>query len=67
MEDDKLDQLKFKFSFTDEFGQLYEYNATECVGNLEISTSLELIVEKFKNFLIASGFSENSINEYINL
>jgi len=44
MEDDKLDQLKFKFSFTDEFGQLYEYNATECVGNLEIVDFLKIVL-----------------------
>jgi hypothetical protein len=62
--------LEFDFKYTNEYGTITHYTKqyTEDVGEALHSTfpGIQLIVEEFKSFLSAVGYTQESINEAFN-
>jgi len=54
--------LKISFSYTDEFGQESLTTKTLTTACIEDYSDFELLVDEFKLFLRASGFSEDLVN-----
>jgi len=58
------EQLNFKFEYTDEFGQTTKFEQGISVDILEYyNGNLELMVDKFKQFLYACGYSDNLVQQ----
>jgi hypothetical protein len=55
--------LKISFSFTDEFNQESILTKTITDHVLDDIPTFDLLVDEFKKFLLASGFSENSVKQ----
>lgn len=55
-------QLKLKFSYTDEFGQTTEMNKSINTSILECCGELYFMVDQFKEFLLGAGFSQDLVN-----
>ena len=50
------DFTEYKFGYTDEFGQEYKFESKLTIANIEESSSLDVLVEQFNNFLKAAGW-----------
>lgn len=57
--------LKLSFSFTDEFNQESTMTKTFTEDVFEVTTTFDLLVDEFKNFLIASGFPKDMVDSII--
>lgn len=68
MEQQETQKAKFTIKFKDQFGNVtYLEKEFDAVVLEEVGEStFDYLVENFKNFLITSEFSEESINERIN-
>lgn len=55
--------LKIYYSYTDEFGQESTMNKTLEASVLEITDTLDLLVDNFKLFLISSGFLPEQVDK----
>lgn len=53
------------FSYKDEFGQISELHNRICASNLDIQEPLPTLVDSFKRFLLAAGFNQDSVDDYI--
>jgi len=53
--------LKFNFSFTDEFGQITNFERELTTDNL-IDSSLHLQLEQFKLFLLSQGYHNEQVD-----
>ena len=53
--------LKFNFSFTDEFGQITKFERELTTDNL-IDSSLHLQLEQFKLFLLSQGYHNEQVD-----
>ena len=60
MEENKL---IYKFSHTDEFGQVCNYERELSLANIEVENSFDLMIEQFKCFLMAQGYSQNTVDK----
>jgi len=61
MEHKEEPKVKIDFSFTDELGQESRLTKTILKVDSNIQTQLELLVEEFKCFLMAAGFSPETV------
>ena len=57
----EVNNLKFDFAFTDEFGQTINYKRELTDANL-MDGILPLMVEQFKCFLLAQGFLPKQVD-----
>lgn len=55
--------LKLTFSFADEFGQESTLNKTFTTDIYEVTPQFELLIEEFKKFLLATGFSVEHVDQ----
>lgn len=60
MEENKI---KINFSYTDEFGQETNLNKSYDDAVLMDNTSFDFLVEQFKCFLYATGFSKRLVDK----
>lgn len=58
-------QLKIDFSYTDEFGQESRMVKTFDPCVLEVSDTLNFLVDEFKLFLFSQGFSRGLVKKVI--
>ena len=54
--------LKFNFSFTDEFGQTIKFERELTNANLIDYTSFDLQLEQFKLFLLSQGYHNEQVD-----
>jgi len=55
--------LKTSFSYTDEFGQISILEKTFTQDTLEITNTFDFLLEEFRCFLLASGFSSCNVDK----
>lgn len=55
--------LKVEFAYTDEFNQESRVIKTLTQAVLEGQNTLEMLVNEFKSFLLASGFSNEDVSK----
>jgi|GEM_PF-4083846 len=58
--------LKILYSYTDEFNQESIHSKTFTEDALEVTSSMELLVEEFERFIISAGFNENGFIKFMN-
>ena len=63
MEIERKDFVKLKFEYIDEFGQKYKYQTSLDVCNIDEVGSFELSVEQFKQFLLAQGYTQKTVDK----
>lgn len=56
------EQLNFKFEFTDEFNQTTKFEQNINTDCLEVENQLGLMVQEFKQFLLACGHSQENLD-----
>ena len=55
--------VKFKFEYTDEFGQKYKFSSKLTTMNVDEIGSFKLNVEQFKQFLLAQGYAQKTVDK----
>ena len=63
MEIERKDFVKFKFEYDDEFGQKHKYNSKLSTINVDEVGDFELAVEQFKQFLLAQGHAQKTVDK----
>lgn len=57
--------LKILYSYTDEFNQKSTQSKTFTEDTLEVTDTMELLVEEFEKFIVSTGFSENGLLKFM--
>jgi hypothetical protein len=57
--------IKINFSYTDEFNQESTLTKTYTDAIFIDQTAFSLLVDEFKNFMIATGFSQEDVDRII--
>ena len=55
--------VKFKFKYTDEFGQKHKFSSRLTAINIDEVGSFNLSVEQFKQFLLAQGYAQKTVDK----
>jgi len=55
--------VKFKFEYTDEFDQKYKFQTSLDVCSIDEIGAFELSVEQFKQFLLAQGYAQKTVDK----
>lgn len=55
--------VKFKFKYTDEFNQKWKFQTNLDVCNIDETGAFELNVEQFKQFLLALGYAQKTVDK----
>lgn len=55
--------VKFKFEYTDEFGQKHKFSSRLTTINIDEVGSFNLSVEQFKQFLLAQGYTQKTVDK----
>lgn len=55
--------VKFKLEYTDEFNQKYKFQTSLDVCNIDEIGAFKLSVEQFKQFLLAQGYAQKTVDK----